>query len=81
MTRILDDGDDVGPGFGDVQEIATGTMGEFDGIDSAFGADDVGDVGDGGAGSGAEVEYFGAGFYPNVVYATKDGGGNCAILF
>lgn len=35
VTGVFDDGDDVGAFFGDVDEIAAGTVGEFDGVDAA----------------------------------------------
>lgn len=53
MSRVLDDGDDVGTGLGDVEEVAAGAVGEFHGVDAAFGTDNVRDVGDGGSGGGS----------------------------
>mmetsp|Transcript_13796 Transcript_13796/g.17847 ORF Transcript_13796/g.17847 Transcript_13796/m.17847 type:complete len:291 (-) Transcript_13796:33-905(-) len=75
VAGVLDDGDDVGAAFGHGEEVAAGTVGEFDGVDVALGTDDVGDVGDGGSGGGAEVEDLGAGFDPDVVHSAEDGGG------
>ena len=80
MTRVFDDGNDVGSGFGNVEEVASRSVGEFNGVDGSLGADNVGDVGDGGTGGGSEVEDLGAGFDPDVVDTTEDGGGNCFVV-
>lgn len=46
MTGVLDDRDDVGALLGDVDEIATGTMREFYGVDETLWTHDVTDVRD-----------------------------------
>ena len=52
---VLDDGHDVGPLLGHVDEVASGAVRELDCVDHALGAHDVGDVGDGGAGGRAQI--------------------------
>jgi hypothetical protein len=48
VTSILDNGDDVGPFLGHVDEITTGSVRELDGVDGSLGSDDIGYVGNGG---------------------------------
>jgi len=56
VSCILDDGNDIGSSFGDVEEVAARSVGEFDGVYSSLGTHDVGHVGYGGSGSSPEVE-------------------------
>lgn len=58
VTSVLDNGDNVGSLLGHTDEITAGSVGELDGVDDTFGADNVGNVGDGRSGSGTEVEHF-----------------------
>lgn len=58
VSRVLDDGDHVRAVRRHVDQVAAGSVGEFDGEDGPFGSDDVGDVRDGGSASCAEVEHF-----------------------
>ena len=45
VTGVLDDGDNVGPLLGHVDEITTTSVRELDGVDGSLGSDNVGDVG------------------------------------
>ena len=78
MARVLDDGDDVGAGFGHVDEVAAGSVGELDGVDGTGGSDNVGHVRDGGAGRGTKIQYLGSGLDPDIIDTTKNGGSDCA---
>mmetsp|Transcript_1270 Transcript_1270/g.2993 ORF Transcript_1270/g.2993 Transcript_1270/m.2993 type:complete len:209 (+) Transcript_1270:576-1202(+) len=73
MTSVFNDGNDVGTCLGNVEEVTTGTVREFNGVDCSFGSDNVGNVGDGGSCSCSEVENFGAWFDPNIVDTTENG--------
>ena len=44
MTSVLNDGDDVGAGFGNVDQVTTGPMGEFDSVYRARWPNNVGHV-------------------------------------
>ena len=45
VTGVLDDGDDVGPLLGHVDEISSTSVREFDGVYSTLWSDNVGNVG------------------------------------
>lgn len=78
MTSVFNDGNDVGTCLGNVEEVTTGTVREFNGVDCSFGSDNVGNVGDGGSCSCSEVENFGAWFDPNIVDTTENGSSDCS---
>ena len=44
VSSVLDDGDDVGPLLGHVDEVTTTSVGELDGVDSSLGSNNVGNV-------------------------------------
>lgn len=44
VTSVLDDGDDVGPLLGHVDEITSTSVREFDGVNGSLGSDNVGDM-------------------------------------
>ena len=67
VTCVLNDGNNVGALFGDIDEITARSVGEFNGVDEAFRANNVGDVGDGCAGRSAQVEYLCAGLDMDVI--------------
>ena len=76
VTSILNDGDDVGAGFGNIDEITAGSVGEFDSVHGTSGADNVGNVRHRGTSGGAKVENLGTRLDPDVVNTTEDSGGN-----
>ena len=57
MSGIFDDGNDVGPLFGHVDQITTGSMGEFHSVNKTVRADDIGNVGYCSARGGAEIKH------------------------
>lgn len=75
MTGVLDDWNNVGALLGHVDEIASGSGRELDGIDETLRSDNVRDVGHCGARSGAQVQYLGAGRHVDVVDTAENGGG------
>lgn len=72
VSGVVDDGDDVGSLLGHTDQLSTGTVREFDGVDDTVGADNVRDVGDGRARGGTEVEDLGSGFDVDVVQTAQD---------
>lgn len=55
VSSIFDDRDNVCTLLGHTNEISSGTVREFDGVDDSFGTDDIGNVRDGRSGSGTQV--------------------------
>ena len=76
VTSILDDGDDVGAGFGNIDEIAAGSVGEFDSVYGTGGTNNVGHVRNGSTGGGTKIQDLGARLDPDVVNTTENSGGN-----
>lgn len=76
VTSILDNGDDVGAGFGNIDKITAGSVGEFDSVDGTGGPDDVGHVRNRGTGGGTKIQNLGARLDPEVVNTTENSGGN-----
>jgi len=72
MASILDDRDNVGAGFGNVDKITAGPVGEFHGVDRTARADDVGHVRDGGTSGSTKVQNLRSGLDPDVVNTTKN---------
>lgn len=75
VTGVLNNGDDVGAVRSHVDQIATGTVGELDGEDSASWANDVGDMRDRGARCRTQVKHLAAGLHVNVLQSTQDTSG------
>ena len=67
VTGVLNNGDDIGSGFGHVEEITSGSVGELDRIHISFWSHNVGYVRHRCTGSSAEVKHLGAGFDPDVI--------------
>jgi hypothetical protein len=59
VSGILNDRDDVGALFGNVDEITTRAGGELDGVNTTILSYDIGAVGHGGSRSGTEVQQLG----------------------
>lgn len=73
MASVLDDGDDVGPLLGHIDQIAAGTVRELHGVDKAFGTHNVGHMGDCGSGSTAQIQDLGARWHVNLLNAAQNG--------
>lgn len=74
VTRVFDDGDDVGAMRRHVDQISAGSMGEFHGEDYACRSNDVGNMGDRSARRGAEIEHLGTRADEDVVKAAENAG-------
>lgn len=57
VSSVFDNGDHVRTGLRHVDEVSTGTMGEFYRIDTARWSNDVRDMRNGGTCGGSKVEY------------------------
>ena len=76
VARIFNDGNDIGAGLGHVDEVPTGTVREFHGIDGTRGAHNVTHVTDRRSGGSANVQDLVAWFDPNVTDSAQDGSGD-----
>lgn len=74
QTGILDDRDDVCAFLGHVQQVASHTVGELDGVNEAGGANPVGNVRHGGSSRSTQVEHLHARSDVDVADTAEDTG-------
>lgn len=74
VSGILDDGDDVGAVSRHADQVTAGTVGEFNGVDSASRSDNIGNVTDGGTAGSTEVQDLGARAHVDVIQTTQNTG-------
>jgi len=60
VAGIVDDRDDVGPLLAHIDQISSGPVGEFDGINTSGLSDQIGYVTDSGTGCSSEVQHLGS---------------------
>ena len=76
MSCVLDDRDDVWTFLREREQVSARTVREFDGVNSASGADDVGHVRNGGARSSAEIQHFCSRLDVDVAHTTEHRSGD-----
>jgi len=74
VSSVFHDGDDVSTLLGHVHEIASNSLGEFNGVNVTLGSDEVTDVRDSSSGGSSQVEDLASGLHVNVFRSTDDGG-------
>lgn len=75
VTSVFDDWNNVGAFLGHIDQIATGAVREFNGVDQTFWTDHIGDVRYGGAGRSAQVQHFRAWWHVDFVNTAQNGSG------
>lgn len=74
VTGILNNGDDVGAVSSHANQVTAGTVGEFNSVNVAGGANNVGNVRDGGTAGSTQVEDLGTRLHVDGLHTTQDTG-------
>mmetsp|Transcript_30392 Transcript_30392/g.46616 ORF Transcript_30392/g.46616 Transcript_30392/m.46616 type:complete len:210 (+) Transcript_30392:552-1181(+) len=76
MSGIFNNGNDICPCLGHINQVTSWTMRKFHRIDRPLGTNNVRYMGHGCSRSGTHVQYFGSWFDPNIIDTTQYSGSN-----